>query len=119
MSSRREILKHLIVGGASVAVASPELFTRQALGLGFLEDDPWQTVMPGILARIKAPVFPKRDFDITKFGAKADGTTDSTQAFKQAISACNKAGGGRVVVPAGTFLTGAIHLKSNVNLFVS
>src|SRR6185503_17511876 len=38
---------------------------------------------------------------------------------KKAIAACNKAGGGRVVVPQGTFLTGAIHLKSNVNLVVS
>lgn len=40
------------------------------------------------------------------------------EAFAKAIAACNSAGGGRVVVPKGEFLTGAVHLKSNVNLHV-
>src|SRR5438874_577298 len=78
----------------------------------------WNSV-PAILARIKAPKFPARDFNITKFGAVAGGKSDSTEAISKAIAACNAAGGGRVVVPAGVFLTGAIHLKSNVNLYVS
>lgn len=78
----------------------------------------WETV-PSILARIKPPVFPARDFKVTDYGADASGKTDSTEAIRKAIEACNKAGGGRVVVPAGVFLTGAIHLKSNVNLYVS
>src|SRR3954462_15396346 len=78
----------------------------------------WNSV-PAILARIKPPKFPARDFDITNFGAIADGKSDSTEAIRKAIAACNAAGGGRVVVPAGTFVTGAIHLKSNVNLHVS
>ncbi len=75
--------------------------------------------LPELLARIKPPIFPKRDFEITKYGALADGKKDCTDAIAQAIAACNRAGGGRVVVPAGAFLTGAIHLKSNVNLYVS
>lgn len=70
-----------------------------------------------VLARIKAPTFPDQDFPITHFGAKPG--TDSTEAIKAAIAACNQAGGGRVVVPAGEWLTGAIHLRSNVNLHVS
>jgi unsaturated rhamnogalacturonyl hydrolase len=70
-----------------------------------------------VLARVKAPTFPNRDFPITDFGAKAG--TDSSAAIAAAIEACNKAGGGRVVVPAGEWLTVAIHLKSNVNLHVS
>jgi len=78
----------------------------------------WETV-PSVLKRIVPPRFPKRDFDITKYGAVGDGVTDCTEAFATAIDACNKAGGGRVVIPAGTFLNGAIHLKSNVNLYVS
>ncbi len=78
----------------------------------------WDAV-PGILARIKAPQFPARDFPITNYGAKADGTTDCTDAIRQAIAACNAAGGGRVVVTGGVFLTGAVHLKSNVNLHVA
>ncbi len=72
-----------------------------------------------ILSRIQAPVFPKRDFDITKYGAEAGGVKDCTEAIRKAIAACTKAGGGRVVVPAGVFLTGPIHLDNNVNLFVS
>jgi polygalacturonase len=75
--------------------------------------------LPAILKRITPPKFPARDFDVIQFGAVGDGNTDCSKAFSDAISACNKAGGGRVVVPQGVFLTGAIHLKSNVNLYVS
>jgi len=75
--------------------------------------------LKNILAVIKAPVFPAKDFSILNYGAKGDGTTDCTEAFKKAIEACNKAGGGRVFVPDGDFLTGAIHLKSNVNLYLA
>ena len=82
------------------------------------EVSPWDAV-PAILARIKAPTFPARDFPITDFGAKPDGTTDCTEAIAKAIAACNAAGGGRVVVTGGVFLTGAVHLKSNVNLHVA
>lgn len=72
-----------------------------------------------ILAQIKPPAFAKRDFPVTRYGAIADGTTDCTDAFAKAIAACNKSGGGRVVVPPGKYLTGPIHLKSNVNLYLS
>jgi unsaturated rhamnogalacturonyl hydrolase len=78
----------------------------------------WQTATE-IVARIKAPTFPARDFVITEFGAVAGGERDNTAAIRRAIEACTAAGGGRVVVPAGVFLTGAVHLKSNVNLHVS
>src|SRR5262249_58245391 len=67
-----------------------------------------------ILRRISPPVFPARTFDITRFGATT--TADATGAFRAAIDACAQAGGGRVVVPKGRFETGAIHLRSNVNL---
>ncbi len=79
------------------------------------ETTEWAQV-PQILARIVAPTFPARDFDITKFGAVADGKTDCTAAIAKAIDACAGAGGGSVIVPAGEFLTGAIHLESNVDL---
>ena len=72
-----------------------------------------------ILSRIQAPQFPDREFVITDYGAKGDGQTDCSEAFKKAISAAHAAGGGRVVVPEGSFLCGPIHLKSGVNLHVS
>ncbi len=78
----------------------------------------WDAV-PAILARIKTPGFPARDFNISDQGAKADGDMDCTEAIRQTIQACHEAGGGRVVVAGGTFLTGAVHLKSGVNLHVS
>ena len=79
-------------------------------------DQPEWSQVPEILARIVPPQFPARDFVITKFGAVADGKTDCSAAIKKAIDVCAKAGGGRVVIPAGEFLTGAIHLQSGVNL---
>lgn len=71
-----------------------------------------------VLARIKAPTFPAKDFPITDFGATA-GSPDSSDAIAKAIAAAHAAGGGRVVIPAGDWFTGAVHLKSNVNLHVS
>ncbi|MGN7940226.1 glycoside hydrolase family 28 protein [Virgibacillus sp. 6R] len=57
-------------------------------------------------------------YDIKQFGAVCDGLTVNTKAIAQAIEACFKAGGGTVYVPAGRFLTGAVILKSNVNLYL-
>jgi len=110
MADRREFVKTFLGAGAAALVA-PAL-------PAFAAEDPWAEV-PRILKRVKAPTFPKRDFPVTRYGAVADGRTDCTEAFAKAIDACNRAGGGRVVVPAGEFLTGPIHLKSNVNLHVS
>ncbi len=82
------------------------------------QKDPWAEV-PAILARIKPPRFPARDFDITQFGAALNSATESTDAISKAIAACNKARGGRVVIPAGEFFTGPIRLKSGVNLHLA
>ncbi len=60
--------------------------------------------------------YPKKDFPITGYGAVEGGELLNTQAIADAITACHQAGGGRVVVPAGVWLTGPIHFKSNVNL---
>jgi polygalacturonase len=69
-----------------------------------------------ILERVRPPRFPNRRFNITDFGARPDPATTATTAIRRAIEACHRSGGGHVVVPAGTFLTGAIHLRSNVDL---
>src|SRR2546423_9392147 len=122
MSNRREFIKTLLAGGGAIVVA-PGLLSgnsitgavRQALQQNSTADEAWSQAQK-ILARIKPPVFPKRDFDITRYGAVGDGQKDCTEAFQKAIAACNRAGGGRVVVPTGSFLTAPLHLKSNANL---
>ena len=56
-------------------------------------------------------------YDIEDYGAKADSTVDNASAIQKAIDECSAAGGGQVVVPAGkTFMTGPLHLKSNIDL---
>ncbi len=79
--------------------------------------DPWDRA-DWIVRSIKPTSFPKRDFAITAYGAQPGGTFRNTAAFAAAIDAAHNAGGGRVIVPAGIWFTGAIHLKSNVNLHV-
>ncbi len=55
---------------------------------------------------------------ISEFGAVADGNTVNTKAIQAAIDKCTASGGGVVVVPKGTFLSGAIFLKQRVNLSI-
>lgn len=74
---------------------------------------------PFPMEAIQEFIFPPRDFPITDYGAVADGKTLNTEAIARAINACNQAGGGRVVIPAGEWLTGAVHMKSNVNLHLA
>ncbi len=74
------------------------------------------TNLPFELPEIKPPQFPGRTFNITGYGAVGDGHTKNTKAFSEAIKACVEAGGGRVIVPAGVWLTGPIELRSNLDL---
>ena len=92
-----------------ILLATPRLLAEQA---------EWAQV-PEILARIRPPAFPARDFVITDYGAVAGGQADCTAAIAKAIDACAAGGGGHVVVPSGGFLTGPIHLKSNVDLHLA
>ena len=55
-------------------------------------------------------------FDIRNYGAIGDGKKVSTVAIQKAIDECASAGGGRVLVSGGTYLTGSICLKENVDL---
>lgn len=71
---------------------------------------------PFSMEPIREPVFPAQDFLITDYGAVDDGQTVNTSALARAIQACHQAGGGRVVVPAGEWLTGPVHLASGVDL---
>lgn len=79
----------------------------------------WETEYKAVEGAITTPTFADREFVITKYGASTEATAAKNQkAINKAIAKASKAGGGRVVVPAGTFITGAIELLSNVNLVV-
>ncbi len=57
-------------------------------------------------------------YNIVDYGAIADGITNNQKAIQKAINECTLAGGGKVYVPAGNFLSGTLQLKSNVNLYL-
>ena len=73
---------------------------------------------PFKMPAVAEPTFPDKTFSIKDFGALGDGEAMNTVAFAKAIEACSKAGGGKIVVPAGLWLTGPIELQSNINLVV-
>jgi hypothetical protein len=114
MTNRRDFVKTLIAGTAGalflphtpsgwlVSAGRTNKTSRSPLCYPQPIDDPWAEV-PKILARIKAPVFPQRDFKITDYGATANMLSESTEALRRSIEACHAAGGGRVVVPPGAF----------------
>jgi polygalacturonase len=110
MLTRRHFLLNTALSSLGLALARGQAITY---------DDPWQTTYRQIIKRIKLPVFPSREYDITKFGAKPDGKANCRDAINRAIEVCSMAGGGTVLIPEGNFLTGAIRLKSNVNLHLS
>jgi polygalacturonase len=113
-SSRRTFL-------ARAVAAAPVLFIPRLLEAreqATASADPW-TRAAAIVKRIVPPRFPARDFAITDYGAVGDGQANCTDAIHQAIAACRAAGGGRVVIPDGRFLTGAVRLESGVNLHLA
>ena len=65
------------------------------------------------------PVIPNRTFTLTDFGAVGDGATMNTEAFKKAIAAVDKAGGGKLIVPKGVFVTAPFKLCSSLDLHLA
>lgn len=73
-----------------------------------------------IVNAIEAPKIPNNEFVITAFGAEPGAKHDSLPAINAAIKAAVAAGGGKVTIPKGTWLSkGPIHLKSKINLHLS
>ena len=120
LASRRRFVKQLALVTTGVAIPS-EILTACAgsatrVAAAARPDLSGWDLVPGILQRIIPPRFPQRDFDTRTYGAVGDGISDCTDSFHRAVEACARAGGGRVVVPPGRFLTGPVHLQSGVDL---
>src|SRR6476620_7992400 len=92
MNNRRDFIRELLIGGGALLLA-PRILSGHAITGAVSPDAPaadaWAQV-PRILARIKAPVFPKSDFVITRYGAFGDGERDCTRGFQRAIAACSR-----------------------------
>lgn len=105
-----------------VARTAPEPATAAdvAQTAKFVSEEPIAPIRaPFPLANFVRPGFPDRTFDVLAYGADPTGTAVSTEAFRKAVSAASSAGGGTVLVPKGSYLSGAIHLASNVNLHLA
>ncbi len=77
----------------------------------------WQPDIDNILSKIIAPTFSKTEISVKQYGATGDGTSDDKSAFDKAMRQCKKTNGGRIIVPAGTYLlNGPLHFVSNVEL---
>jgi DNA sulfur modification protein DndE len=76
------------------------------------------TGLPFSMPELTEPQFPEQSVNIIEFGAVPDGYTMNTRAFADAIAACAEAGGGTVIVPPGTWVTGPIKIESNINFHV-
>jgi polygalacturonase len=117
--TRRQLLKAgLVAAGVTAAgrLLGP-LREGTALARGGDCGLPWKEARQ-IVADTLLPSFPDAIFDVTdpQYGAVGDGETDNTGAFRAAIEDCSSQGGGHVIVPAGVYSTGAVHLLDDVDL---
>jgi polygalacturonase len=111
-----QIDRRAFLRGAASAAAVTGLCTS---GVSAQRVDEMDQNMSRILARIHPPKFPNAGFNIEHYGARGDDKSDSRPAITKAIAECHAAGGGRVIVPAGTYLSnGPLHLLSNVDLHI-
>ncbi len=73
---------------------------------------------PFTMPLLNRPQFPKNICNIKDYGAIGDGIFVNTRPIKEAIADCFQKGGGKIIFPKGKWLTGPIHLKSNINLYL-
>ena len=71
------------------------------------------------MPQMSRPIIPSRSFNVREFGAQEGGQVKNTNAIQRTIDSIAILGGGSVVIPKGKWLTGAIHLENNINLYLS
>ncbi len=103
-SMARMILFSVVFFSPAITAASADEITNLVTELPFRMKTP------------QLPAIPDRVFSISDYGGAGDGHTSNTAAFAKTIEACAKAGGGKVVVPPGIWLTGPVKLASRINL---
>lgn len=96
----------------SIALA----FAATVLTLGAQDYNCYYTNLPVEMEAPTLATFPDNSVTLTDFGAVGNGLELNTEAFRKAISALEKVGGGHLIVPAGIWLTGPISLKNNIDL---
>jgi len=113
--TRRHVLGAGALTAAGLAAGAPAYAAPHAVPAG----DPWRYA-DAVARRVRAhpPRIPGRRLPVTAYGAVGDGRTDGTRAFAAAVAHAARLGGGHVVVPPGTYLTGPIRLRSRVGLHV-
>jgi hypothetical protein len=110
------LLSYLLCAFTLLATAK-NIPTSQQVGTACLPDSIAPVTAPFSIPQFKHPEFPSFEINVTETGAKQNIL--STKAIQAAIDEVNRHGGGKVVIPPGTWLTGRIILKSNVNLYIS
>lgn len=108
LTSLRQLVRFAL--SLALAAAGPALAAREELP----PIAPIRAPFP--MPQLQRPVFPDRQVSILDHGAVPGGEVKNTAAIAAAIAALDKLGGGRVLVPAGVWLTGPVHLRSNIEL---
>ncbi|WP_245788615.1 glycoside hydrolase family 28 protein [Amycolatopsis marina] len=107
------VLAGALCVSAGVAQGAPDVDPKP-------HQDPMWRMVPKIVKDIDSPIIPDRNYQVTDFGAVGNGETDARPAIMAAVEQASEDGGGRVVLPSGTWLSnGPIHLESNIDLHVS
>lgn len=107
-------------GAASVASLVCKAINEQNLSVKkYLKPSEFKQKYAYELPKIYKPHFKQDTVNVMGFGAVADGYTLNTVAFNNAINSCEKNGGGVVLIPRGSYVTGPIIMKSNVNLHLN
>jgi Glycosyl hydrolases family 28 len=114
---RPKICLLLLIFITPVACRLPQFSAKTAAAKA---EKAWAAMPADVSARIRPPLFPARDFPVVLEPDADHWIRNCRSALQNALDACHRAGGGRVVVPAGNYLCdGPLHLRSNVNLHLA